>query len=406
MKIFSFTIKIIAVAAVLLVKSYGVFAQINFSVTVDRAKPNLYAGEKVYGVIGISFLQKLNSGIRFFPHSASTPVNAIWLYNDGTITQGWDAIRPINYSIKNDDIDGGYIRLWFHLDKFNSDGSLWGQMQILNGPDYYPPSLFRGKADKIQPEGSMGFGYKNFDYFDIPVSDFVYNNRHIVYPFHISGKNDGILFDISFQTSNPATNQTSPEVIHAGQAFTSLMQENKYVLDNAGKFNRDGISPSTNNNPNFGNGYYASGTKNGAFYYNSRKQNADNRTAIWGKIIEKYSTHNREHGDMGWPATSQAPTTKNNGEFAHFQNGSIYWSEATGSHTIFNPIKDKWNSVGGYEGKLGFPTTDGTSTNGKDYQEFEGGLIMGSEVYYKNTPLYKDIVSKFMPVKQLRTKIN
>ncbi|SDK29285.1 LGFP repeat-containing protein, partial [Actinopolyspora mzabensis] len=68
-------------------------------------------------------------------------------------------------------------------------------------------------------------------------------------------------------------------------------------------------------------------------------------------------------------------TPGNTGQYNHFENnGSIYWSEQTGAHTIQGAIRDKWASMGWERGPLGYPTTDEQSAaDGKGrYNEFAG----------------------------------
>ena len=49
----------------------------------------------------------------------------------------------------------------------------------------------------------------------------------------------------------------------------------------------------------------------------------------------------------------------NGGALQRFEEGSIYWSPATGAKVIFNgPIRDAWGEAGWENGKFGFPAKD------------------------------------------------
>ncbi|TDG35961.1 hypothetical protein EZJ43_11475 [Pedobacter changchengzhani] len=180
--------------------------------------------------------------------------------------------------------------------------------------------------------------------------------------------------------------EIDPDAIHAMQAFTTLLKEDKYVAQNIGKLKGMAFA-SSNSNPNFGNGYCCGATLNDAFCYSSTKQGRDHRTAIWGPILEKWGTYNREHGDMGWPVSSVAPI-KDNGQFAFFQNGSIYYKATTGAHVVKGSVKSTFEAAKSENGELGYPKTDEIEifanrigNTGKKigvYQVFEGGII-----YYK-----------------------
>ncbi|MGN5992158.1 LGFP repeat-containing protein [Corynebacterium striatum] len=101
---------------------------------------------------------------------------------------------------------------------------------------------------------------------------------------------------------------------------------------------------------------------------------------VGGKIREKWGAYNWENGYLNYPITNELPTRAANGRFNHFQGGSIYWSPATGAHTIQGAIRDRWANQDWEVGSLGFPTTDEQSTPSKTgkYNHFQGGSIYWS----------------------------
>jgi hypothetical protein len=80
---------------------------------------------------------------------------------------------------------------------------------------------------------------------------------------------------------------------------------------------------------------------------------------------------------LGYPLTDELPTPDGTGRFNHFQNGSIYWTPATGAHTVIGAIRDKWAALGWEKSFLGYPVTDTakTSDGAGRFNDFQGGSI-------------------------------
>src|SRR5205085_2265749 len=66
------------------------------------------------------------------------------------------------------------------------------------------------------------------------------------------------------------------------------------------------------------------------------------------------------------------------GKFNHFDNGSIFWSPATGAWEIHGLIRDKWLTLSAERGFLGFPTSNEENYNGSQgrISNFERGVIV------------------------------
>ncbi|MET1017690.1 MAG: hypothetical protein ABWX76_12775 [Leifsonia flava] len=78
-------------------------------------------------------------------------------------------------------------------------------------------------------------------------------------------------------------------------------------------------------------------------------------------------------GALGYPVADYG-ISAGVGRAQGFQNGSIYWSPATGSKFITGAIADAYQLSGGPAGILGFPTGDyGVSTNDGRSQTFQNG---------------------------------
>ena len=95
------------------------------------------------------------------------------------------------------------------------------------------------------------------------------------------------------------------------------------------------------------------------------------------EIDDKYAAMGGAASFLGNPLIAETPTPGNTGRFRHYQGGSIYWSAATGAHSIHDPIRDRWAQLQWERGFLGFPLIDVTPTpNGLGYYtHFQGGSI-------------------------------
>jgi uncharacterized protein with LGFP repeats len=94
---------------------------------------------------------------------------------------------------------------------------------------------------------------------------------------------------------------------------------------------------------------------------------------IEGAIRLKWSQLGSESGVFGFPVTDEvtAPDTIGRYNEFEFQNGSIYWSPSTGAHSIQGPIKDKWTTFNREAGRLGYPITDDLAATGGRYNDFQ-----------------------------------
>ncbi|MGJ7908960.1 hypothetical protein ACOQFL_21065 [Actinopolyspora sp. H202] len=128
-----------------------------------------------------------------------------------------------------------------------------------------------------------------------------------------------------------------------------------------------------------GRGQYSEFANGGVIYWTAETQ----AHVLQGKVLAKWEETGGGAGPLGYPTTDTTATPDNTGQYNHFENnGSIYWSEQTGAHTIQGPIYDKWASTNWERGPLGYPTTDTTATpdNTGQYNHFENnGSIYWSE---------------------------
>ena len=64
---------------------------------------------------------------------------------------------------------------------------------------------------------------------------------------------------------------------------------------------------------------------------------------------------------LGAPSSDTRMAVDGIGRYREFKNGSVYWSPQTGAHEVHGAIRDKWLSLGGPAGELGYPVSDETT---------------------------------------------
>src|SRR6185436_3683203 len=94
--------------------------------------------------------------------------------------------------------------------------------------------------------------------------------------------------------------------------------------------------------------------QNGSIYWSQ----ATGASEVHGAIAEKWAALGSEQSVLGFPVTDELTTPDTIGRFNHFQNGSIYWSPDTGAFEVHGAIRDKWESLGWEQSFLGYPITD------------------------------------------------
>jgi uncharacterized protein with LGFP repeats len=99
--------------------------------------------------------------------------------------------------------------------------------------------------------------------------------------------------------------------------------------------------------------------------------------SVWGAILTKWTQYGRE-AQYGYPITDELTTPDGIGRYNHFENGnSIYWTVATGAHTVYGGINELWARMGWERSCLGYPVSDETDTpgGGGRTQIFQHGIV-------------------------------
>jgi peptidoglycan/xylan/chitin deacetylase (PgdA/CDA1 family) len=95
---------------------------------------------------------------------------------------------------------------------------------------------------------------------------------------------------------------------------------------------------------------------------------------VWGGILTKYRSLGTVTSVLGFPLTDET-AGPGGGWYNNFQNGSIYWLQATGAHLVKGGIRTKWLALGGGAGFLGYPRSDELAVTGGYASQFQGGNV-------------------------------
>ncbi|PRY12570.1 N-acetylmuramoyl-L-alanine amidase [Kineococcus rhizosphaerae] len=149
-----------------------------------------------------------------------------------------------------------------------------------------------------------------------------------------------------------------------GGATTTAIDAKYQAIGGAG--NIGGPTTPENDTPNGSGSYrFYSG---GAIYWSK----ATGAHTVRGAILALWGQLGWENG-LGYPTTDDSPAK--GGFYNHFQGGSIYWSPATGAHEVRGAIRLKWAAMGWEGGPAGFPVTGDRQAAGGWFTHFQGGSI-------------------------------
>lgn len=98
---------------------------------------------------------------------------------------------------------------------------------------------------------------------------------------------------------------------------------------------------------------------------------------VTGPIRDTWGALGVEWGPMGYPTSDTVCGLRDSGCAQLFEYGSLYWSAATGGHLVRGAIRDTWGRTGFEGGPLGYPTTDEFCgiRNGGCFQHYAQGSI-------------------------------
>ncbi|WP_186382894.1 polysaccharide deacetylase family protein [Amycolatopsis rhizosphaerae] len=111
--------------------------------------------------------------------------------------------------------------------------------------------------------------------------------------------------------------------------------------------------------------------QDGSIYYSP----ATGAHEVYNVIRSRWAALGWERGVLRYPTTDETPAPDGVGRYNHFQGGSIYYTPATGAHEVHGAIRDKWAALNWEKGFLGYPTTDEYAVTGGRAGTFQGGIV-------------------------------
>lgn len=120
----------------------------------------------------------------------------------------------------------------------------------------------------------------------------------------------------------------------------------------------------------------------------------DSANAHWtyGAILAKYNEFRREQHDLGLPTTDEM--TAAGGRASFFENGRIYWSDATQAKVVYGGILSRFVAEGGHQ-LWGLPTTDEVAAPGGRASYFQRAHVYWSPETNARI-VYGAILSKYV----------
>jgi len=95
-----------------------------------------------------------------------------------------------------------------------------------------------------------------------------------------------------------------------------------------------------------------------------------------GAILRRFEGAGAAAGFLGAPTTDESGTPDGTGRYNHFfNNGSIYWTPATGAHEVRGAIRQVWATGGWERGVLGYPVSDEYAVPGGRRSDFQHGSL-------------------------------
>lgn len=100
--------------------------------------------------------------------------------------------------------------------------------------------------------------------------------------------------------------------------------------------------------------------------------------SVRGGILGEYRRLGTDTGKLGLPITEEKRTV-GGGVYQQFKGGIIYWTPATGAHAVLGAIRSTYAQYGAERYAMGFPTSGEISVKNAGasfvYQTFEHGMI-------------------------------
>jgi uncharacterized protein with LGFP repeats len=99
--------------------------------------------------------------------------------------------------------------------------------------------------------------------------------------------------------------------------------------------------------------------------------------SVSGAFLGLYGSQGYENGFLGYP-TSQENPVRAGGVFQLFTGGVAYWSPASGAHTVSGSFRGLYGNLGYENGCLGYPTSQEFGISGGVQQNYQFGRMTWS----------------------------
>ncbi len=117
---------------------------------------------------------------------------------------------------------------------------------------------------------------------------------------------------------------------------------------------------------------------------------------VHGGIAQAYDRLGAENGVLGLPTADEADAPGAGGvRISRFAAGDVYWSARTGAWEVHGAVRDKWASVGGPRSVLGLPVTDEVAEPGGARGTFVYGRVYWSPSTGAHQ-LYGSILARYL----------
>lgn len=105
-----------------------------------------------------------------------------------------------------------------------------------------------------------------------------------------------------------------------------------------------------------------------------------------GSFYDFWAGQGWENGALGFPLSNEAPATR--GVYQLYEGGTMYWSPASGAHSVRGEMLQRYGDQDWERGPLGFPTAEmGIAAEGGTFQRFAGGALYDQGRYYDPEPV-------------------
>ncbi|KQB83344.1 alpha/beta hydrolase-fold protein [Corynebacterium oculi] len=119
-----------------------------------------------------------------------------------------------------------------------------------------------------------------------------------------------------------------------------------------------------------------------------KAQDFQNGTAYWseatgahvlfGRINARYAELGGPASWLGFPRSTELSSPDGKGKYVLFEHGAIYWSQETGAFPVNSATMDAWGGANYETGELGYPVSDTVVSGDSRVQQFQNGVIVST----------------------------